>query len=153
MQDKRQWDSYLATKISKRHVHAEYRKGDASFPQWDSIPATTNIYEWYIYFADATTCFFFHFSTDKKLSATKKPVVMKVALNTKKAIQSIMVYFRRVLHRFMVWQTRTCWTDFKLTESNVLQHIHFTLFLDNDWYICRWTWISYIKYKYFINAL
>ena len=97
--------------------------------------------------------FFFNFSTDKKLSAMKKPVVMKVALNTKKAIQSIMVYFRRVLHRFMVWQTRTCWTDFKLTESNVLQHIHFTLFLDNDWYICRWTWISYIKYKYFINAL
>ena len=44
--------------------------------------------------------FFLNFSTDKKLSAMKKPVVMKVALNTKKAIQSIMVYFRRVLHRF-----------------------------------------------------
>ena len=43
---------------------------------------------------------FFYFSTDKKMSAMKKPVVMKVALNTKKAIQSIMVYFRRVLHRF-----------------------------------------------------
>ena len=38
----------------------------------------------------------------------------------------------------LVWQTRTCWTDFKLTESNVLQQIHVTLFLDNDWYICRW---------------
>ena len=56
MWGKRQRDSNLAIKITKRHVHANMWIGYARFPQWDSIPATKNIHERTFHLADATIC-------------------------------------------------------------------------------------------------